>query len=700
MVVLDGGLVSLRSPIRPAAVNLREKGEPQSIPAGDDRKRSPLHLSDLLILIALGLWILGVIRVNVTWLGPYGLLPALPMLFYAGLAVFLVSATCELMRARPSPWRMAVHVVALVFMLYGTAPLIYAEARYEWFYKTVGIVQYINAHGRLDHHIDIYQNWPGFFAFAAWFDKVAGISTPISYGKWVQVAFELAAIPVLYLIYHSLSLSVRQRWVAILLYSAANWIGQDYFSPQALSTVLSLGIMAIVMRWLYVRPPSPRRAVQASTGSQLTSLSAEARSRHSGYRRPEYLPPWYQRPWYRRRWHRPSDDRPPWHRSFRSDAPAVAAIVVVFSLITFTHQLSPYVLVVQLGALAAARLMHPRWLPIVLAVIAIAYLMPRYQFVATHYGLTKSLGHFLTNLRPPSFSVPHVSPAQKFIQQCAEILSIGMWLLAGLGAWLNRHSGRAILGLILLAYSPVMLLALGSYGNEGILRVYLFSLPWSAALAAMVLAPTRDLASSPAARHSGLAAVAAIRRVARSAAEVLRVPAGFMRPGVLRIPAVIGIAIALFLPAFYGDDGFNRMPSAEVRVMTTFWLHAKPGHVFMAIDQAPVGDTWRYNLFPLSPIFGGPLFQSQAATYSIADEIAHHARTKIPGNRPTYIILTGNMIANNNAYGIANPASFAILRSSLQRSHLWKLILNRGGVVVYELPPLPSSNVLPPTTVP
>ena len=61
---------------------------------------------------------------------------------------------------------------------------------------------------------------------------------------------ELATLPLLYLAYEALSLGVRQRWVALMLYSSSNWIGQDYYSPQALGTLLSLGIMAIALRWL------------------------------------------------------------------------------------------------------------------------------------------------------------------------------------------------------------------------------------------------------------------------------------------------------------------------------------------------------------------------------------------------------------------------------------------------------------------
>jgi hypothetical protein len=186
----------------------------------------------------------------VTTLRPWGLLAGLPAVFYAGIALLVVSAAIELARPEPSRWRTATHAVALVVMLYGTAPIVYSQGRYAWLYKTVGVVQYISAHGQLDSHIDIYQNWPGFFALAAWFGKVAGVATPLAYAKWAQLVFELAALPLLYLAYDALSLTARQRWVALLLYSAANWIGQDYFSPQALGTLLSLGAMAITLRWL------------------------------------------------------------------------------------------------------------------------------------------------------------------------------------------------------------------------------------------------------------------------------------------------------------------------------------------------------------------------------------------------------------------------------------------------------------------
>ena len=409
--------------------------------------RARVHIADLLLPVGLAMWVVGVKQTNATALGPYGLPTVLPIVFYVGLALLLVSAGTELARRSPSRWRMAIHAVALVVMLYATAPLVYPEGRYSWLYKTIGVVQYVNTHGQLNRHIDIYQNWPGFFALTAWFGKVAGVASPLDYAKWAQLLFELAALPLLYLIYEALSLTVRQRWLALLLYSASNWIGQDYFSPQALGTLLSLGIMAIALRWLYVGNSSPndRRgqiSIPAASGSRT-------------------LPP-------------------------SRTAIFCVTLVLVYVVLTFTHELSPYMLAVQLGALGVTRLLRPWWLGIALAAVAVGYLLPHLAYVNSTYGLVGSIGNFFGNVAPPKFPVA-VAASQKLLGRCGELLSIGLWGLAMAGAWLQRRSGRSVRALVLLALSPVVLLAAASYGQEGILRVYLFSLPWTAALAALAL---------------------------------------------------------------------------------------------------------------------------------------------------------------------------------------------------------------------
>ena len=590
-------------------------------PAGTVRGTVPagkaFHPADLVLPVSLGLWIAGIRQTHVTVPGPYGLPADLPLVFYAGIALLIVSAAAELARRRPSRWRMSVHAAALVTMLYGAAPLVYSQGRYAWLYKTTGVVQYINATGQLNTHIDIYQNWPGFFAAAAWFDQVAGVSSPLAYAKWAQLVFELAALPLLYLCYRALPLTKRQCWIALLLYAGSNWIGQDYFSPQALATLFVLAIMAIAIRWLNVKNSAAHRLAQPSMA-------------------------------------------------------ACGLLVPLYFVLTFTHELSPYILAVQLGGLAAARLLRPRWLPPLLAAIAACYLLPRFSFVNSHYGLLKSIGNFFGNATTPRHDGTPAD-SERLIDLSVRALSFLMYSLAAIGAWLRRRSGRTVRTLLVLALAPVAVLGLQSYGQEAIFRVYLFSLPWVAALAASALAPAPALPARGA-RRSGTR-----RRQARGQAHGV----------VLRTTPALLTAVALFLPAFYGNDSFNVMTGSEVSALAAFLQKAPQGPIFSAVGNAPLADTARYYLFPYLDIFGiYGLVHARTVPANIADLIVNSSLTYTNGTEPVYVVVTSSMTAYAEEYGVAAPGSFTALLLTLSHSPAWRLVVNQPGTVVYELPPI------------
>ena len=203
-----GSYRSASRPSRDAARPVPDSGALTTVlPAIAPRRTTSIHFSDAALPVSIVLWAIGVRWTDVTTLGPFGLPAQLPVIFYAGVALLILSAVVELTIANSSLWRMALHAVGLVVMLYGTGALVYPEGRYAWLYKTIGVVQYVNAHGQLNSTIDIYQNWPGFFALAAWFGKVAGVSSPLAYAQWAPVVFELAALPLLYLLYDALSLT-------------------------------------------------------------------------------------------------------------------------------------------------------------------------------------------------------------------------------------------------------------------------------------------------------------------------------------------------------------------------------------------------------------------------------------------------------------------------------------------------------------
>ena len=902
-------------------------------------RRATFHVADLTLPLSLVLWALGVTRTSASVLGSFGLTADLSIFFYAGVALLIVSAVLELATESPSRWRMALHAVGLVVMLYGTAPLIYPAGRYSWLYKTIGVVQYVNVHGQLNHNIDIYQNWPGFFALAGWFSKVAGAGNPVTYAKWAQLVFELAALPLLYLAYDALSLTVRQRWLALLLYSGSNWIGQDYYSPQALGTVLSLGIMAIVMRWLFMgnydlvtrkrrkrrnraihqkRPekpadisrqevlaafysvkseqsppgvdgvtiadfeqnlarnlqkiwaqmcsgayfPPPVRSLQVTRNGRARTISVptvsdrvaqtviarkladrltqvtgarqaghapqaahsgpdswavelnlrtvfancrhdlllraleattderwivqyvrrylrvpeqqpdgslRARSRglaadsplapvlvdlflrhvldiwmdrnfpgvsfdrqrtivtvHCGSEqeagsvsasivrrfsevglviRPQRIRIVHRRPGRPDRYVDPGPDLalttalnipqsalaagPPHDEHGPAPAPArsrqqaafCAAILLLFFVMSFTHELSPYIIIVQLGLLAGGRMLRPRWLPVALLAIAIGYLLPRLSFVSSHYGLLDSIGSFFSNVAPPSTSVsgtflpvPH---DQILIQRCAEGLSVVMWLLALAGAWRRRRSGRTMLALVALTFSPALVLVAQAYGNEGVLRVYLFSLPWAAALAASAIEPVTDLGGRALSR---LGAVGRRGRLARSRSVL----------SWLRVPVVLGVVLGLFFVAFFGDDAFDVMPQTEVNTLLDFQQHARLGPVYCATGNAALLDTAKYNRFQLFTIFGsldGTPVVNQA-TPNIANVLARNSTIYTDGRQPAYVVVTPSMIAYSKTYNEVPAQSFTILLASLAHSSKWKLIVNNGhGTIIYELPP-------------
>jgi hypothetical protein len=609
-----------------------------------DPIRATPHVSDFLLPVSMMLWAFGISRTNATRIGPYGLPAVLPVAFYVGIALLVLSTSIELARSAPSKARMAIHVTALVIMLYGTAPLVYPVGRYAWLYKTVGVVQYVSSHGQLARQIDIYQNWPGFFAFAAWFDKVAGVASPLAYAKWAQLAFELAALPLLYLAYSALSLPERQRWIAIFLYSASNWIGQDYFSPQALGTILSLGILAIALRYMYV--PN-------SSGSRRSSSS-----RH------------HRRPLQRRALldlH-----------NLRNLAGPLVLLVLIYFVLTATHQLSPYIVACQLAVLAAAGLLRPRWLPIALVAIAAGYLLPRYAFVNSHFGLLSSLGSFFHNLRPPPAAGAGPIPAsERILNYCADALSIGLWLLALVGAWMRRGSRRTVLALLALAFAPILVLGLQAYGNEGILRVYLFALPWIAALAAAALAPVKTF----------LRSVRQSRRSAQSAAQPAS-PRAIATSGRLRIPIALCVTSALFFPAFFGGDSYVTMSTSEVDIVTSFLQAAPAGPVFVANDNAPVSDTARYNEFPLVDIFGS---HGVVTTVTVPPDIAHIiaqvAEAYNGGAEPAYVLVTPSMRAYNWAQSITQASNFTRLLDALAHSPDWHKVLDDDGTTIYEMPP-------------
>ena len=150
----------------------------------------------------------------------------------------------------------------------------------------------------------------------------------------------------------------------------------------------------------------------------------------------------------------------------------------------------------------------------------------------------------------------------------------------------------------------------------------------------------------------------------------------------------LGLILVLFFPVFFGSDSFEVMPKPEVAAVTSFLENARAGPLFCADTNAPLADTARYNLFPIKPIFGNYSLMGEAPVGTdIAGVIAANAQLDTNGLQPVYVMVTSSMIAYNEAYGVTASNSFSILLNALAHSRAWKLVIDRAGTVIYELPP-------------
>ncbi len=588
--------------------------------------RLRIEPSDVLLPPAIALWSVGISQVDTRAMGGVGLIPALPVIYFIAIGVVVVSATLLLIAPAPSRTRLALHIGALIVMLYGTAPFVYAEPRYSWLYKHVGVVDYISVHHHLGKSIDIFHSWPGFFALAAWFGRVAGISGPLAVAAWSQLFFNLLVCLVLAFALRAFDLTWRERWLALMIFVGANWVAQDYFAPQAVGFVLSMGILAIAVHWCRDDRTAPwlRRLI-----SRLRDFVGA----------PQPAP-------------RPRPPRAERRRSRSVPVAPICALVLAYAALVITHELSPYVIVLQLGLLTLVGRLRPRWLAPLLLALALAYLAPRFGYVNQTYGLLDSLGQFFSNVRPPSVLGLHLSRDQLLVARASRALSILIWGFAAMGAYLRFRAGRPVLVLAVLAFSPFLLLGLQSYGGEAILRVQLFSLPWSACLAASALAPRKG---------------------------------GSRTRGWLLSCVALLVTVGLFLPSYLGSDSVNAMPPSAVRASRYLYAHGRPGGVIYLDKNFPISAGARYHIF--DAVFILDSSTRPGAVFSALDvpALTSFAVETASAHKRAYLVLSRAMLTYGRAYGLTRSTSLRSLKDALDQSRDWRVFYRDHGTTIYEL---------------
>lgn len=410
------------------------------------------------------LWWLGFRQIGPRQLGDLGTVAELPLLAFTGLALLIGAFAVTVTRPVLAERLATLQCLALVGCLHAVPIAVYGTMRYEWAWKHVGVVDFIARNGATDPSLDIYQNWPGFFAGAQSLVALTGLDNAIQIARWAPAFFAVMVALGVALVAGALTTDRRIVWAAVWFATFANWIGQEYFSPQATCFVLYLAALGLAMR-------------SGSSGSTAP---------------------------------RPGQTGPPVRPLV-----LLASLVVITAAVASTHQLTPLMLTVALAGLALLARLRVGAVAVLAGAFTVGWaLWMAHTFVST--TLVEEITSLSTPLANAEATLDKSANANAGLAQVAligrlTVVLVGVLATAGLVRWW-RAGNRDRRALVLL-FAPAALLLGNSFGGEILLRVVMFASPLLGFFAAWCLLGT--------ARHERLSSRRAIVVFAVSAVLAL-----------------------------------------------------------------------------------------------------------------------------------------------------------------------------------
>ncbi|MBD1544258.1 glycosyltransferase [Arthrobacter sp. IA7] len=404
-------------------------------------------------IVSLALTVGAASTVSVPVNSDLGLVAVLPYPFWVGVLILNVAFVVALRGDAAGPARRPVMIwliAVLVLMLFGTAAFATDIPRGEIAFRHIGIADALSRTHGIDPSIDGYFNWPGFFALLATVLQATGLD-PVSLALWAPVFNMGLWLIALAVVTGYLTRDPRRRWLALWLFCLGNWQDQDYLSPQAFGFFLHLVVIALLLGPLAARAPQFR-------GFRPADLAA----------------------WWRGR--SPAEPRP----GYRVGALVIALLLIV--VISASHQLTPFMLLIAITALTLSGRVWPNRLPLITIVVLTVWLAyPASAYLSGHPPLADAgleaatAANVLERVRGADGHV--------LVVQVRAILTLVLWGLAAAGAVRDWRRGRLDIRVVLLAVTPLLLFPAQVYGGEMLIRVSLFALPFIALQAGSILLP-------------------------------------------------------------------------------------------------------------------------------------------------------------------------------------------------------------------
>ncbi|HLI58647.1 MAG TPA: phosphotransferase [Solirubrobacteraceae bacterium] len=424
------------------------------------------------LCLACALWGVSLPQIDPRAMNDFGLLSVLPATFVLSLVLLTVSFMTLVLRRAARPWLLVAHLLALVLVVHATPEIVYGTLRYTWAYKHVGIVDYILRHGGVDPSIaplfqPVYHDWPGFFALVAMLARLAGLHTVLSLAGWGPVFNNVMYLPALVFLFGGLTRDRRVVWLGCWVFYVANWVGQDYFSPQGFALLLYLLLTGVVVRWL--RPGADVRWGAA----RRSGLVSRAR--------------------------RPGAPAGP------SATAATLLAVGLLAAIVVSHALTATMACLALVALALSGVRSARRLAVIAAAMTAAWdLTFAWPFAGRNLAATVATVHLPWETTAANLAGAALDRDQLLVADVSRLVTVAVFALAAAGAVRLWRAGRLDRALAALAVAPVFLFAAGNYDGEMLFRIDLFAVPFLSLLAAHALIGLPQRARAPVGTAVGL----------------------------------------------------------------------------------------------------------------------------------------------------------------------------------------------------
>jgi hypothetical protein len=550
-------------------------------------------------------------------IGKWGLIQALPVAYWPLVLATSVIFARHLRAPEERVPELLLSCVSLVVFLHTAPALVESLPRFSTAWNHVGMVEQIQHHHVLLTWLDARFNWAGFFVGAA---SVIGAMHADNLSLVLKAAPTIAVvsyIPPSLLIARSVLAGWRRQWTAVWLVLLLDWVGQDYFAPQTFTFALYLYCLSIVLYVLRL-PTGQGRVRKLLNRSRLPGAATIGRVRG--------------RDW-------PGPPGPEIAVARR----AIPVVCVAIGAIAMSHQLTPFVLIADLIVLSILGGRLVQRLQVFAALASLGWIsFGAYIFWTGHMdmmlGGVGQVDQVVGSSVVARFSGDSV---RHTVLNVRTGLSLTVWGLAYLGLAVGlrcRRGSSLTLGGLLTV--PFLMFGAQSYGGEGALRVFLFSLPPAACAIAFLM------------------------------------PAGWLTrlPGAAAVVLVSTLALVPFLVARYGNEDFERARQGDADAIAAFYRVARPGATAVSISpQLP----WRYkHVYGYEYLY----FGDERFALSSPAEIRYWYPDNPEGN--FLVVTTSQLRFAEEVTGVPRDMLDASLQR-LRRSPMFHIVYQNADAVIF-----------------